>query len=183
VCYAVGSQRAAFGRCDPNALNSQSAELCAAGLICRATPAWLGGFADAGFCYPLCGKGCPDDEHCFQPSAAFYAICRPGLACAIDLNTCPTPESTCVPDDASSVNGGCLPVAPDAGASGEPCVLPASVPEVYPCVDGACLPGDGGPECTPLCNRQTGGKPYCQKKSCGPLGPEARSTDVVGECQ
>jgi hypothetical protein len=183
VCYVVGSQHTRYGPCDPFALNSQTASLCAAGMICRATPEWLGGFADAGYCYPLCNTGCAADEHCFQPSAAFYSVCRPGLACAIDLDTCPTPESTCLPDDVSSVNGGCLAVTADAGEPGDPCTPPVGVPELYPCVGGACLPGDGGTQCTPLCNRQTGGKPYCQKSSCSPLSSQSRATDVIGDCR
>src|ERR1700733_10879908 len=103
-------------------------ELCGAGLICRATALSLGGFADAGFCVPLCGQGCQSDQHCLQPSNAFYEICNPGIPCSIDLDTCPSPETVCIPDDVNGLSGGCIPVANDAGSAWAACQVPATFP-------------------------------------------------------
>ena len=183
ICVSIGTEYTPYESCNPYALNSQIAELCGAGLICQATALTLGGFADAGFCFPLCGAGCQTGEHCAQPANAFYQICRPGLPCSIDLDTCPSPESVCVPDDASSLAGGCLPVTRDAGAAGEACQPPDTIPETSPCQQGACLPGDGGSLCTPLCSRTVGARPYCLKQSCGPLDSDSSADDVVGACR
>lgn len=183
TCFAIGDLRTPYGPCNPFALNSQSDQLCAPGFICRATALSLGGFADAGFCFPLCSRGCRVDEHCSQPSDAFYQICRPGIPCAIDYDTCPSPESLCVPDDASSLSGGCLGVARDAGKPGAFCELPAAIPESYPCQEGACLPVDGGSICTPLCNRAAEDRPYCLNGTCRALGTEANAYDVIGACR
>jgi len=182
ICVAVGDQQNPYGPCEPQALNSEASKLCGPGLICRATPEILGGFADAGYCYPLCGDGCPSDEHCSQPEGAFYEVCRPGISCEIDLDTCPAPEAVCVPDDPSSLAGGCLPIFGDAGA-GAACEPPAGVPQWSPCQVGACVENDGGTACTPLCDRASGGRPYCVGGTCEPLTAGSSSTDVVGACR
>ncbi len=182
TCFAVGDLHKPYESCNPFALNSQADELCAAGFVCRATARWLGGFADGGFCFPLCSRGCRADEHCSQPSNAFYQICRPGISCTLDSDTCPPPESLCVPDDASSLSGGCLAIALDAGAPGASCELPQAVQDVYPCQEGACLQADGGSVCTPLCNRTAEGGPACSYGTCDALGVDGDAYDVVGAC-
>jgi hypothetical protein len=181
TCLSIGKEITPYASCNPYALNSQFAELCGAGLICRASALTLGGYADAGFCFPLCGQGCQPDEHCAQPANAFYQICRPGLACTIDLDTCPAPESVCLPDDDSGLSGGCLPVESDAGAPGAACQSLDAIPETSPCQEGACVPADAGSVCTPLCNRTAGARPYCLKQDCEALGGDANS--VVGACR
>ncbi len=183
TCFATGDLRMPYEPCNPFAMNSQADQLCALGFICRATALTLGGFADAGFCFPLCGQGCQTSEHCAQPRNAFYQICRPGISCSIDLDTCPAPESVCVPDDASNLGGGCLPITGDAGEPGASCELPTTIPETTDCQEGACLPADGGPVCTLLCDRTAGGRPYCSSYTCSPLGTDSSASEVVGACR
>jgi hypothetical protein len=188
TCYAVGTVTERYGVCNPSAINSQTSELCGVGLLCRSSASTLGAPPDAGFCFPLCGgeRGdtCRSDEHCFQPYGDAYEICRPGFACELDENTCPSEDSVCVPDDSTGFTGGCLPFTSDAGLADAPCSFWGGVPLSYPCRSGACLPGDGGDQCTPLCNLANGDlRPFCPvNESCAAIDDDSPSA-VVGACR
>jgi hypothetical protein len=184
TCLATGEVRAPYMPCNPQALNSQPEGLCAPGLICRATALTLGGFADAGFCFPLCGESCPSGEHCVQPNDAFYRICRPGKACSLDADACAY-GTVCLPDDLSTLGGGCIPIASNAVGLGASCSPRQSIlPAISPCQEGACLPEDGGGDCcTPLCNRSSAGTPACASGSCDAIGLQSMATAVVGDCE
>jgi len=181
TCYAIGDLRAPYSRCNASALNWQAGELCSYGYVCRTAALTLGGFADAGFCFPLCADACPSLEHCFQPADAFYRVCGWGNPCSLDSYGCPG-DSVCMPDDVSGLGGGCLPVARDAGAIGDPCTPPDRITEPSPCQQGACLPVDGGDSCVALCNRSTGGEPSCATGTCDRVGDEPAASEVVGAC-
>ena len=188
ICFASGTETAPYAACDPLATNGAASTLCAAGSVCLALPLTLGGTAEAGFCFPLCGVGgpsCAAGTHCDQASADVYGICKPGAACQLSSeDTCPIDLYSCVPDSASTLTGGCLPVASDAGGFGRSCAAPAGVALTANCESGeACLPVDGGYACTPLCSLADGGEPYCQHAQLCTARSLSGLSDAVGACR
>ncbi len=121
-------------------------------------------------------------EHCQQAGPNVYGLCRPGIACSLSDDACPA-DTTCIPDDPRTLSGGCFALAADAGALGQPCALPEAVSATTACSSGACLPADGGANCTALCDLADGGRPYCGPTTqCLPLS-DTLQAQQVGECR
>jgi hypothetical protein len=185
TCLATGMVRSRYGLCNPNATNGESNKLCGSGFVCEGSSAGLGADPNAGFCFPICQSqsDCLDSEHCSEGSTFRLGVCRPGISCSIDMASCPA-YTTCVPDSANGLIGGCLQLESSASPLGQSCQPPQTPLDPVPCQSGACLPGagDAGDSCSALC-ALSGARPFCPAGlACQPLS-QAPATAVIGVCR
>jgi len=187
TCLALGQIMDRYGSCNPDATNAQSSSLCGSGYICEAQSAGLGSYGDNGFCFPLCQaqSDCQPSEHCSEGSTFRLGVCRPGIACSIDLADC-TAFTVCVPDSVNGLGGGCLPLTANPGHLGDSCQEPQVPTDPVSCLSGACLEdGDGGFACAALCDlvAGAGGKTFCNNGQRCESVPQAPATAEIGVCR
>jgi hypothetical protein len=166
-CLAAGTVLQPFASCNPDATNSDTTNLCAAGMVCLAAsaiPQTLGAApaSSGGYCVPPCdvsgpnatyAPDCAADQHCFEPPGASYGLCLPGSACSFGTSKACSAGWWCLPDSLDAASGGCVESLADAGVGGDPCQQPVGFAAVNPCSAGdACLSdSSGGGSCETLC--------------------------------